>query len=841
MRYARADARRRAGAVDRPAVRGAALTRASTRQNPQGGVLDLLLARARGGARARRRRSSSRPPTSGSCARGRRCATRSTSLRVEPMDEPRTLALAAQPSRAPSRRVLREALALGRHFLGDAALPGALLSLLEATRRRREGDEPLDAGRRPRDDLRALGAAAHAARRARAARRRRAAGVLRRARDRPAGGGRVHGRARRAAQGGADGPDAPAGRAAVRRPDRHRQDRDRQGARRVPVRLGRPDDPARHERVPEPGLARGGCSATTTAGADASLVGRIRRQPFSVVLLDEFEKADPSVWDLFLQVFDDGRLSDPRGAAADFRHAVIIMTSNLGAKIPTGSGHRLLARDRVRRRQRRAGGHARVPARVPQPDRPRRRLPAAVAAGDARDPVRGARGRARAARAALAPVGGRVRRLGARVPAQRGLHAGPRRAAVEARRRAPLPDAARAGDRRARVPERRPVPVRARRRRRPHGHVRGPGRAGSSRPPAPPEATLQDARARGRRRAWSCSRRRSRTSRRASRTRTGRTRRRRCSRGSASPGFWDDEGRFAVLGGVELRDRIESGLRSAALAAAAPARRAPAAGRARAARGAAADPARRGARRAGRRRARRRAAAGRRRPGVRAAGRGDVPRLGARARDAAGGRRGARRPPLPLVAATVTGFAALRTLAPESGFHVLEIPDGRGGYDRRRVRVTVTPRGRTATPPAGRATIVRRYRERPTPLVRDAVRGWRTGRLDAVLAGGFDLVRVERRERRAAARASPARRRTPRSATWRRRARRLVSGASRTARRARQHGAAARELRALRREADAHGEPEREQVAEPETDHRQPGEDRRRCSPRATAARSRRR
>ena len=89
--------------------------------------------------------------------------------------------------------------------------------------------------------------------------------------------------------------------------------------------------------------------------------------------------------------------------------------------------------------------------------------------------------------------------------------------------------------------------------------------------------------------------------------------------------------------------------------------------------------------------------------------------------------------------ATVTGFAALRTLAPESGFHVLEIPDGRGGYDRRRVRVTVTPLDDDTTP-AGRATIVRRYRERPTPLVRDAVRGWRTGKLDTVLAGGFDLM-----------------------------------------------------------------------------------------------------
>ena len=69
---------------------------------------------------------------------------------------------------------------------------------------------------------------------------------------------------------------------------------------------------------------------------DPSLVGMIRRQPFSVVLLDEFEKADPGVWDLFLQVFDDGRLSDPRGEPADFRHAVIIMTSNLGARVATG-------------------------------------------------------------------------------------------------------------------------------------------------------------------------------------------------------------------------------------------------------------------------------------------------------------------------------------------------------------------------------------------------------------------------------------------------------------------------------------------------------------------------
>ena len=72
--------------------------------------------------------------------------------------------------------------------------------------------------------------------------------------------------------------------------------------------------------------------------ASDSLVDQIRRQPFSVVLLDEFEKANHRVWDLFLQVFDDGRLTDRLGRTADFRHALILMTSNLGANIPSGLG-----------------------------------------------------------------------------------------------------------------------------------------------------------------------------------------------------------------------------------------------------------------------------------------------------------------------------------------------------------------------------------------------------------------------------------------------------------------------------------------------------------------------
>ncbi len=69
-----------------------------------------------------------------------------------------------------------------------------------------------------------------------------------------------------------------------------------------------------------------------------SLIDQIRKEPFSLVLLDEFEKANRRIWDLFLQVFDDGRLTDRLGRTGDFRHALILMTSNLGASIPAGLG-----------------------------------------------------------------------------------------------------------------------------------------------------------------------------------------------------------------------------------------------------------------------------------------------------------------------------------------------------------------------------------------------------------------------------------------------------------------------------------------------------------------------
>jgi ATP-dependent Clp protease ATP-binding subunit ClpC len=72
--------------------------------------------------------------------------------------------------------------------------------------------------------------------------------------------------------------------------------------------------------------------ATELAGP-VSLASAVRRQPFSVVLLDEFEKAHRNVWDIFLQVFDDGRLTDRLGNTANFRHTIILLTSNLGAAI----------------------------------------------------------------------------------------------------------------------------------------------------------------------------------------------------------------------------------------------------------------------------------------------------------------------------------------------------------------------------------------------------------------------------------------------------------------------------------------------------------------------------
>lgn len=65
---------------------------------------------------------------------------------------------------------------------------------------------------------------------------------------------------------------------------------------------------------------------------DGLLTSEIRRQPFAVLLFDEIEKADPSAYDLLLQVLGEGRLTDARGRTADFTQALIILTSNLGVR-----------------------------------------------------------------------------------------------------------------------------------------------------------------------------------------------------------------------------------------------------------------------------------------------------------------------------------------------------------------------------------------------------------------------------------------------------------------------------------------------------------------------------
>jgi ATP-dependent Clp protease ATP-binding subunit ClpC len=102
----------------------------------------------------------------------------------------------------------------------------------------------------------------------------------------------------------------------------------------------------------------------------------------------------------------------------------------------------------------------------------------------------------------------------------------------------------------------------------------------------------------------------------------------------------------------------------------------------------------------------------------------------------------------------VSGFGAHRTLVEEAGLHVLDSDEDEGSTSRcvARVRVAPSPSGDLKGAQAARQiksvidlvpasqTVVRRYREGSSPLVRDARRGWRSGRLDAVLQGDFDLI-----------------------------------------------------------------------------------------------------
>ena len=123
------------------------------------------------------------------------------------------------------------------------------------------------------------------------------------------------------------------------------------------------------------------------------LTEAVRRKPYCVLLLDEIEKAHPDVFNILLQILEDGRLTDSQGRTVDFRHAIVIMTSNIGASeiarnTPLGfsvgddeHGHD------VRRHE--GPGHGRaqegLPPRVPQPHRRRHRLPQAAEGRDQDD------------------------------------------------------------------------------------------------------------------------------------------------------------------------------------------------------------------------------------------------------------------------------------------------------------------------------------------------------------------------------------------------------------------------------------------------------------------------
>jgi ATP-dependent Clp protease ATP-binding subunit ClpB len=82
------------------------------------------------------------------------------------------------------------------------------------------------------------------------------------------------------------------------------------------------------------------------------LTEAVRRRPYSVVLLDEIEKAHQQVFNVFLQIFEDGRLTDGKGRTVDFRNCVIIMTSNLGSDWIAASGGSMSAEDMARRAKR---------------------------------------------------------------------------------------------------------------------------------------------------------------------------------------------------------------------------------------------------------------------------------------------------------------------------------------------------------------------------------------------------------------------------------------------------------------------------------------------------------
>ncbi|MBL8859554.1 MAG: AAA family ATPase [Planctomycetes bacterium] len=509
--------------------------------------------------------------------------------------------------------------------------------------------------------------------------------------------------------------------------------------------------------------------------AEGALVHKIREAPFSVVLLDEVEKADASVWDLFLQVFDAGRLTDAQGRTADFRHAIFILTSNLGSELLVS--RRLgFGRDAAGGS---AGGASAVLDEIARHFRPEfmNRIDRVVV---------------------FRPLGRAVMRdilhtQLERVLALRGLRtrqwvvewdesaldflldkgfspaqgARPLRRAIERWFLSPLataivnrdapsgdqflfvrsnghkievvfvdPDAPDAGDD---EPHSLDVEV-------PEGLSLGRvALDGGSRPEeiAYLNGEFEKIAADVRGEAWTSARDAALAQ-------------------MEEPDFWNAEARFPVLSAIEFRERVESGLAHAERLL----------GRLRAGkRGASAEVVRQLAHQLHLLEAAARTqieglprdafvtveALRDRNDGAQTVG--FARKLAAMYEGWAASRR-MQIQELERVesaqtwrwTAAVSGYGAHELLRHEAGWHVLE-HDAEHQSVRLRVRVTVLPqpdrpakdpladaRAAGAAHAAKETHVVRRYRELPSPLVRDSVRGWRTGRLDRVLGGDFDLL-----------------------------------------------------------------------------------------------------
>ena len=185
------------------------------------------------------------------------------------------------------------------------------------------------------------------------------------------------------------------------------------------------------------------------------LTEAVRRRPYSVILLDEIEKAHGEVFDVLLQLLDDGRLTDGHGRTVDFRNTVVIMTSNIRSAEEMAERFRPEFLEPDRRDRRLRGAHARAARR----DRRAAARPAQRPARRARPRARAHRGRPRADR--RGGLGPRVRRP----PAQAGDPA-------------PAREPARAAAARGRVPRGRRDPRRTRSSAR--SASRGPTRAATS-------------------------------------------------------------------------------------------------------------------------------------------------------------------------------------------------------------------------------------------------------------------------------------------------------------------------------------------------------------------------